>query len=177
MKKIMEYYNISYQEFWEDKILLIEYDMTPNELINSECAWKLLGTNNQRYHIWYMDYGYEIKNRYHQSYKIEIYFSLKSLLKHVIYDNWRKKIVNHLLDHMHLMGTRHSKSPRISYEHNVYLSWEEIMDKVYIDFIIQSISIYVRDFLKGFGELIDKEFDETPIESINILVFNNFNKP
>lgn len=149
-----DYINLTYQDFYEDKILLIEYDLTPEEiLIDAYNGVMFVTINNREYYFCPQNRG--LSRQYFQIYVFEISFSLESLLKPSImsgqFDRWMDVFIKKIGIGN---GWRYHTAPSfcLNYKHTTTLNWEEITDKSYLDFIIKSAINYVKLLLKEFCE-------------------------
>lgn len=144
----LEFENLSYQDFWEDKILLIEYNLTPiNTFIKiSELRkifyFKTMIINQHKYHFRFT--SQDIMNRH--LYNLVIYVSIPprsttSLREHLKHDypDWALKSVYFNGNFINC----------VVYSHKIPLSWEEINDRWYLNFIIQSVSESLKENIKN----------------------------
>lgn len=176
MKKVdNNFTNLSYQDFYEDKILLIEYDMAPYELKNNN----ILVINNQ---VCYYHYWFEPKNQLRFKYKefvLIIIFNLQDTLK-----PFHKMITNKLSQQncwsvtygisdeglrigvLNWDSSLKYKDFYIYYTHNVKLSWEEITDESYLNFIIDSTIISLNQKMEECA--FKKQFKNYKKEDLKI---------
>lgn len=167
---------LTYQDFYEDKILLMEYDMTPEWIVKGKMTSSFMDEiiiNHQKY-CFYYDFNKYCKG-YSNRYVIQIYFSLKELRRCVnpnsiiqIKENWCKN--------GDLFNIGYS-SFILTYTHSILLNWEEITDKRYLNFIIDSFFEYLKEQIEKscictqpdkFLEFM-KKFKTTILHTIYIL--------
>lgn len=205
MKEIKkkEYYNLSYQEFYEDKILLMEYELYPEvESLKIEQIqdpfyekeiFNLLSAiiNNKKYLI----YNNKTTTKNHRKYVFTINIQIPDTyiiddpslnydlnkIKQTIFGPQTRIISKNILEKTHIYGLD-KPFTIFTYNHNVLLTWEEITDKSYLNFIINSHFNYLNQLLirkyqnkiKLFTEynLIDYDFET--IEKLNYinLIYN-----
>lgn len=157
----MEFENLSYQDFYEDKILLIEYDLSPDELQYNN---KIL-IQNQSYTYTYPYYTLFNKKELHKIYRILIGFILPEQLGSVLClplsRNWssnsiiiirNKEALQHGIDISNFHNITDNdlnkfRKYEVKYTHNVLLHWEEITDKSYLNFIIDSTIISLNKLI------------------------------
>lgn len=169
-KNMVEFESLSYQDFYEDKILLIEYDMTPNEIL--DCKNPFINVNHQLYHV-YFNKNYKM-NR--PVYLIEITFDLPpkiGYLKHNLRHNMLNKTVHKGLSKewkvVYSMGTiRRGRRKTFNniyliYRHKILLSWEEITDQLYLHFIIKSASEYLKQKYEDYDFNNENNIEEMKI--------------
>lgn len=167
--------NLTYQDFWEDKILLLEYNMTPNEIIFQRDVKSVI-INNQHYDLcWYYN---KLLARGFVGYKIEISFSLKPFNKYIkSYPFVHQKFMDQLNKDWRYECTERQI---VTYRHRVLLNWEDIMDRSYLDFIIKSVIKYVKHLLETSFDHVNqkkhlefiKQFNENPIHNLVIIIIN-----
>lgn len=161
MEMDMEFENLSYQDFYEDKILLIEYDLSPDELQYNN---KIL-IQNQSYTYTYPYYTLFNKKELHKIYRILIGFILPEQLGSVLClplsRNWssnsiiiirNKEALQHGIDISNFHNITDNdlnkfRKYEVKYTHNVLLHWEEITDKSYLNFIIDSTIISLNKLI------------------------------
>lgn len=167
----LEFENLSYQDFYEDKILFIEYDLSPTEMLNSRDLFnKTIIINNQIYSIMFnRDY-----KSYRPVYKIEIVFSINSLNSKKYYHNdiflEEKKLPTRCFIR-YISSNQGFIIYGFTYKHPILLTWEEITDKRYLDFVMASVSESLTEHIeqnyKGFYKM--GKFNKG-ISHINIFV-------
>lgn len=160
----LEFENLSYQDFYEDKILLIEYDMTPIEMFKMGLNIELIKINNQTFSFW-SDYIDRFMKYDASRYVFDINFSLEP------YDNFNK--LNSIIENKLINGWSYKQHPEfLYYRHPILLSWEELTDKSYLNFIIQSSINYKNSLqLEIFKKLriCEEIIDQKPIQRLNII--------
>lgn len=156
-----EFENLTYQDFYEDKLLLIEYDLSPDELQYNN---KIL-IHNQSYAYTSHYYTFFNKNKLHKTYRILMGFILPEQLSSVVClpfsSNWssntiiiitEKEALKYGIDisNIHNITDNNLNKFRkyeVKYTHNVLLHWEEITDKSYLNFIIDSTIISLNKLI------------------------------
>lgn len=159
----MEFNNLTYQDFYEDKILLMEYDLTPKEITTilktKNIFYDKLILNNQTYDLFVKKPGIQ-----HHVYILTIVFTVEHLRDYISLH----KALNKLPDNWEFKNTEiEPKLWRyVFYEHPIPLSWEDITDKSYLNFIIKSSSEYLK---KTLEEYVIHSFKDIPISSYNTI--------
>ena len=164
--------NLTYQDFWEDKILLMEFDLTPSKIFNGNLDREIFMNiqhnryaeeviiNNKKYTL-YLNNNYKSNNLI--NYKIEILFYIDPLKKNIdimslhsiirkLPKNWGG--IYGLISFLDPI----SRTYYTTYTHQISLNWEEITDKSYLNFIIKSASKYLKEHLKKHILEMDKKY-------------------
>ena len=179
MKKLdINFTKLTYQNFYEDKILLMEYDMTPDEILNLKNRINKITINNKNY---FLRLKYH-KKCHHPVYKLEILFCVEPIrqymmknildlgyiIQHLSSKSWSGPY-DLILDHLKPTQIKHY----LAYTHPILLTWEEITDKSYLNFIIKSTSEYLNEFFKKhlLKLKIDKKYCTCELDTY----FNNDN--
>lgn len=153
----IKYYDTSYQDFYEDKLLLIEYDLTPDEILEMKLGcYNQITINGQTYN--FLNFFFTTNHKLHQ---IVISFSSSSLeslsespeLDEVLSKlpcNWEFKPISTIINSPNkLFGNgKIDIIYYLAYTNPILLSWEEITDKLYLNFIIKSTSEYLKKYLQ-----------------------------
>lgn len=174
----LEFENLSYQDFWENKILLIEYDLTPEEILEKKVGFcDQLIINGQKYNI------FKASTINHKLYQMVIIFSSQNLSynrnltpkKQKVYEVLKKLPCNWKFKQTATLHSTTGKSSYttqiyyLSYTHPISLSWEEIIDKLYLDFIIKSTSEYLNQYLQqNFNNINNDDNIKIKLDHINI---------
>lgn len=179
-KNTVEYENLSYQDFYEDKILLMEYDMAPDEILYSDSKQDYRIERQDQYlihnaliNIYYfrdnMIY-YHLNKNYYLKYRIKIIFYLNPQFTsnyNFFYNFLIKTLPN--INNWELNSRFNVRE--FGYTHPILLNWEEVTDHLYINFIIKSVMNHLKEALKEFEIRDDLKFIEKfSLTSINIKI-------
>ena len=154
--KNIEFENLSYQDFYEDKILLIEYDLTPHKYLKEHILSRstkpylyTLNLNNEKFRFYYSENIFNTLKTNQKIYIFEISFLVNSkfILEECDLDSKYWKVV-------YLSFLKN-----IIYRHPILLSWEEITDTLYLNFIIRSVAEWLNQ-LYGKNYKLFTDFNE-----------------
>ena len=149
----VQYTDLSYPDFYEDKILLIEYDLTPKGVFD-------IVTRKDNYFLICPTLQIEIKKLDDQQIRLFEFLIRKEILHRRI--QLIIKIENKLIqanhnskDSLHRSWS-YSYKPglnpgtfslisyaQFTYKHPILLTWEEATDKSYVNFIVDSALMYL----------------------------------
>lgn len=139
----IKYYDTSYQYFYEDKILLMEFELTPLDVLeflnNNPKGLGLKSTINNK-KCWVIN-DIHNNNDYNKKYTMFIRFIM-----------FNEIIGNYSIPNISVLPNNcwsfyFDRFIEFTYKHQVILSWEEITDRSYLNFIINSASAELSQYI------------------------------